>query len=162
MRDNPVLPLLTFKKSAHSHFDELFKDADAMDSPEATSHLLYAILMAQVIPTFHKINVHAAMTPADIWLLFKPVFDQARLLELACHQKLERLKTEEESKVKRKESIASRHSSGLSSLSSGLNSVSSGLNSVSSGDSEESCTPPTLLHRTPFVTVGVAMLFDVL
>ena len=33
---------------------------------------------AQIKPTFHKINVHAAMTPEDIKTLLKPAFDQAK------------------------------------------------------------------------------------
>ena len=39
------------------------------------------MLSAQIKPTFHKINIHAAMTPADIHKLLEPVFEQAKQLK---------------------------------------------------------------------------------
>ena len=48
---------------------------------QSTASLLYGILSAQIKPTFHKVNVHAAMTPADIWNHLKDVFTQAKKLQ---------------------------------------------------------------------------------
>lgn len=56
-------------------------------TPQATAKLLYAVLTAQLKSTFHKINVHAAMTPADIQKHFKPVFDQAKALKEAFERR---------------------------------------------------------------------------
>ena len=48
---------------------------------QSTASLLYGVLNAQIKPTFHKLNVHAAMTPADIWNHLNPVFTQAKKLQ---------------------------------------------------------------------------------
>lgn len=56
-------------------------------SPQATANLLYAVLTAQLKSTFHKINVHAAMTPADIQKYFNPVFEQANALKEAFERR---------------------------------------------------------------------------
>ena len=53
------------------------------DFLQEIAHLLYAVLTAQVHSTFHKINVHAALTPSDIGAHFKPAFEQARHLKQA-------------------------------------------------------------------------------
>ncbi len=53
--------------------------------------LLHAVLCAQIKPTFHKINIHAAMTPSDIQEHFKPVFEQAKELSDAYHKSKERV-----------------------------------------------------------------------
>ncbi len=58
---------------------------------QATVMLLHAVLCAQIKPTFHKINIHAAMTPSDIQKHFKLVFDQARELSDAFKKSKERL-----------------------------------------------------------------------
>ena len=58
---------------------------------QATVMLLHAVLCAQIKPTFHKINVHAAMTPSDIQKHFKLVFDQARELSHAFKKSQERV-----------------------------------------------------------------------
>ena len=55
--------------------------------PQSTAHLLHGILNAQITPTFHKVNVHAAMTPGDIKKHFEPVFSQARVLQEAYQQR---------------------------------------------------------------------------
>ena len=87
MRNNPVVPLLALKTATPTKpMDTLFEEAEQEDTPEATAHLVFAILHAQVKPTFHKINVHAAMTPADVKCQFEPVLSQARALREACKQ----------------------------------------------------------------------------
>ena len=48
---------------------------------QSTASLLFGVLSAQIKPTFHKMNVHAAMTPDDIWNHLEPVFTQARKLK---------------------------------------------------------------------------------
>ena len=50
---------------------------------QTTASLLHGVLSAQLKPTFHKVNVHAAMTPTDILSCFEPVFKQARMLREA-------------------------------------------------------------------------------
>ena len=57
---------------------------------QATAKLLNAVLCATIKPTFHKINVHAAMTPAEIEQHFKPAFQQAKELRDAYHRSKER------------------------------------------------------------------------
>ena len=77
MGENPIIPLLTHEKQNKS-MEDIFETAKEEDySPEATAHLLYAILSAEVDSTFHKINVHAAMTPEDAKKHFELVFRQA-------------------------------------------------------------------------------------
>lgn len=95
MRNDPVVPLLTFADADIQSLDELFAEAETEDTPEATARLLQAVLVAQVEPTFHKINVHAAMTPAEVKDLFEPVFSQALLLQEAHKKKLQRMQVEE-------------------------------------------------------------------
>ena len=92
MRDNPVVPLLLYKAMTTRHMVDLFDEAESKDTPEATAELLLAILQAQVQPTFHKINVHAALTPAEVKNLFEPVLSQARSLKETynCENKLSR------------------------------------------------------------------------
>ena len=55
---------------------------------QSTASLLYGVLTAQMKPTFHKLNVHAAMTPADVWDHLEPVFSQAKLLQEAFKNKV--------------------------------------------------------------------------
>ena len=85
-------------------------------------------------PTFHKINVHAAMSPAEVRQQFEPVFKQARLLQETHQQKLQRIKSDESIAARRRESATSRRSI--------ISSTSSASSSVS--ESEEA----------PFVTVS--------
>ena len=111
MRNDPIMSLLTCRGLGACPLEQLFEEAEEQKSPEACARLLQAILVAQVQPTFHKINVHAAMTPAEIRKLFEPVFAQAQLLQNTFRQKLERIKSEESMAAsKRRESIASRRS----------------------------------------------------
>ena len=79
MRDNAVVPFLVHKTA--TPMETLFEEAEQEDTPEATAHLILAILQAQVEPTFHKINVHTAMTPTDVKRQFEPVLSQARTLQ---------------------------------------------------------------------------------
>ena len=114
MRNDPVVPLLTLEgvrpHPTHS-LEELFEEAEQDKTPDTVARLLQAILVAHVQPTFHKINVHAAMTPAEIRKLFRPVFTQAQLLQATYRQKLERIRSEESmAALKRRESITSRRS----------------------------------------------------
>ena len=88
MRNDPMVPLLTFKATNTNFLDELFNDVEISDSSEGIAHLLQSIFTAQVTPTFHKINIHAAMTPSIIKSLFQPVFAQARLLHTTYQEKL--------------------------------------------------------------------------
>ena len=81
MREDPMVPLLECKATPTKTMRELFNQMDSEDSPEATAHLLYAILLAEVESTFHKINVHAAMTPAEVKTLLQPVIAQAKDLQ---------------------------------------------------------------------------------
>ena len=55
---------------------------------KSTARLFYRILFTQIKPTFHKLSVHAAMTPADIWNHLEPVFTQARKLVVAFKDKV--------------------------------------------------------------------------
>ena len=80
MRNDSVIPLLTFEDPKVNSFDELFELSENNSSPETAAHLLNAILKAQVKPSFYKINVHAAMTPVEIQKYFTPVIEQAELL----------------------------------------------------------------------------------
>jgi hypothetical protein len=88
MGDNPMIPLLKYQPMSHPGnqmnlapqctIETLFVKAKEEDSPEATARLLHAILSAKVDSTFHKINVHAAMTLADVKKQFEPIFNQAK------------------------------------------------------------------------------------
>ena len=46
------------------------------------------MLNAQIKPTFHKLNVHAAMTPDDIQKHLDPVFAQAMKLHESFKSKI--------------------------------------------------------------------------
>jgi hypothetical protein len=78
MRNNPVISLLLCKAEPACRLEDLFDKAATEDTPEAMAQLLFAILQAQVQLTFYKINVHAAMTPAEVKREFKPVLNRAR------------------------------------------------------------------------------------
>ena len=80
LRVKPILSLLACKMSPCT-FEKLFSDAEK--GPEHTAYLLQAILLAEVDSTFHKINVHAALTPTDLETLLHPVIEQSQLLQKA-------------------------------------------------------------------------------
>lgn len=108
IRDNPIRSMLMFdKKPLMASLDELFAKAEKENTPETTAHLLQALLVAKVDSTFYKINVHAAMTPAEIKNHLVPVFNQAEILQKFHEEKLERVR--EESTTNR-ESSTSQHS----------------------------------------------------
>ena len=86
MKKYPIVSLLTLNESCKYTLEELFTKAEQENSPEATAHLLEAVFSAQLESTFHKINVHAALTPAEIKTLFEPIFKQAKNL-LEAYQK---------------------------------------------------------------------------
>lgn len=100
MRNSTVVSLLTYKATPIKPMEDLFDEAERRVSPEATAQLIYAILQAEVEPTFHKINVHAAMTPAEVKSQFEPVFDQAKCLQEAYLRKSQRIKADEPVSVK--------------------------------------------------------------
>ena len=85
-----MVPLLTHTDPLSKPFDSLFKDAEIEDTPEATSRLLHAVLKAQVKTSFHKINVHAAMTPTEIKALLRPIMEQAQVLQATYQKVVER------------------------------------------------------------------------
>ena len=99
MKNIPVMHLLAYESEKESSssssetegiknfhlppkkpIEELFTEMKD-DTIKSTVNLLYAILSAQVKSTFHKINVHAAMTPSEVWLHFEPAFNQANELQ---------------------------------------------------------------------------------
>lgn len=96
MRNSLVVPSLVEKGVMEmGRVEELFDLAERENAPEATSKLLQAILVAEVKPTFYKINVHAAMTPSEVESLLKPIFSQAETL-LKIHQEtVKRMKAAE-------------------------------------------------------------------
>ena len=89
MWNNPVIPLLTVSCPNKKHLDTLFEEFDRKKCLESTANLLQAILKVQVKSSFHKINVHAALTPAEIKALFSPVIEQAFLVQ-TIYQKIVR------------------------------------------------------------------------
>ena len=96
MRNNLVVPSLVEKDVPEmGRVEQLFDLAERENSPEAISRLLNAILIAEVKPTFHKINVHAAMTPSEVESMLEPIFSQANAL-LKIHQQIvQRMKAAE-------------------------------------------------------------------
>ncbi len=76
--EKSIIPLLTFEESLTDSFDKLFEQVDRDRSPEATACLFHAVCVAEVKTIFHKINVHAALTPVDIKKLLEPIFEEAR------------------------------------------------------------------------------------
>lgn len=108
IRNDPILSMLIFdKKPQIASLDELFVKAEKENTPETTAHLLQALLVAKVDSTFYKINVHAAMTPAEIKNHLEPVFVQAKILQEFHKKKLERVREENTANM---ESSTSQHS----------------------------------------------------
>ena len=132
-----MVPLLTHTDPLSKPFDSLFDDAEIEDTPEATSRLLHAVLKAQVKTSFHKINVHAAMTPTEIKALLSPIVEQAEVLQ-DTYQKVVERKNRSSSigpAALRKVSAVSKHSI------------------LSTEASVEGSCAATAATRTPFVTV---------
>lgn len=50
---------------------------------QTTASLLHAVMVSEIMSTFYKINVHAALTPEKIWGYLKPAIDQANKLKEA-------------------------------------------------------------------------------
>lgn len=86
LRNDPVIPLLSFEVPEIKSFDDLFKLSEKQNCPKTTALLLNAVLKAKVKSSFHKINVHAAMTPADVKRNFAPILEQANLLNRMCER----------------------------------------------------------------------------
>ena len=142
MRNDPVLPLLTFDDPNFSSLEKLFEMAEEEKTPEMTAQLLHAILKVQVKSSFYKINVHAAMTPAEIKKLFTPVVKQAELLEDKYKQVLERVAS-----TASVTSVHWRESTGAT--------IRGEFISVGSSDTNLDESLTVLPNRTPFVTVSV-------
>ena len=79
LSENPLFSMITSSKYHGCSFKELI--ADIEKGLEHTAFLLEAILLAEVGSTFHKINIHAALTPVDIITLLEPAIKQAQLLQ---------------------------------------------------------------------------------
>ena len=138
MRNCPVVPLLTLSCPSSEHLDNLFEEVDKKISLEATTHLLHAILKAQVKSSFYKINIHTALSPAKIKALFSPVIKRADLIQTIYKNILERTRK--------------KISSG-SSISNKIPFKLPNLNFISPQSSmEDICSVPAS-PRTPFVTV---------
>ncbi len=67
--------------------EELFQELKRDTTVEATVHLLYAIFSAKVKQTFHKLNVHAALTPTEVKDQLEPAISQAKDLQEKYYQK---------------------------------------------------------------------------
>ena len=87
MRNDSIIGLLTVTDSLNAQLDELFANAEEDKSPKSTSRLLQAILCAKLNSTFHKINVHAAMTPIEVRNELEPALTQAHTM-LSIHEKI--------------------------------------------------------------------------
>ena len=72
IRNHVAVPFLV-----RNDLEELFDQVEKENTPETTSHLLYAILRAEIQPSFYKINIHAAMTPSDTKSKLDPIFKRA-------------------------------------------------------------------------------------
>lgn len=59
----------------------MFDEAQQSNSSISIAKLLYYILKSAVQSTFHKVNVHGALTLDEIWTLFQPAIHQANLLQ---------------------------------------------------------------------------------
>ena len=102
MRNLTVISLLTFQPPLQSSLDELFEAAETHDNPETITHLLHALFTATVKPTFHKINVHAALTPTEIKALFEPAFlqaDKIHNVQRAEEQQADKIHNAEEQQI---------------------------------------------------------------
>lgn len=77
LEKQPIVCLLVFNDLPLVNY---FSEEKEKNTPEALAHLIYALLLANVKSTFHKINIHAALTPADLELKLVPVFAQAKTL----------------------------------------------------------------------------------
>lgn len=78
MRNYAIVPFLVTNDDVD--FEALFDQAEKEDTPGNLSHLLYSILLAEVKPSFYKINIHAAMTPSDIKNQLDPIFKRADIM----------------------------------------------------------------------------------
>ena len=54
-----------------------------INTHQSTASLLYGVMFAEIMPTFHKLNIHSAMTATDLWNSLEPVFSQAKVLQEA-------------------------------------------------------------------------------
>ena len=90
MRNDSIIGLLKLPDNQSASLDELFDTAASEKTPKATSCLFHAILTAFVSSSFHKVNVHAAMTPADVRKQMKPVLNQANKMLQIYEQMLQR------------------------------------------------------------------------
>lgn len=115
VRNNPVVPALVVKsvtemgyvEKLFAEVEKLCDEAERENTPEATdeekraktikamSHLLHTIMLAEIEPTFHKINVHAAMTPSEVKILLEPIICRANFLLETYQQREQRMQAKE-------------------------------------------------------------------
>ena len=76
-----ISPLLVQKDDCLTPLEKIFDQAKHNNSAENTARLLYAILHSEVQSTFHKINVHSAMTPHEVKNQLEKAFHQAKMLK---------------------------------------------------------------------------------
>ncbi|CAI8052619.1 E3 ubiquitin-protein ligase rnf213-alpha [Geodia barretti] len=79
MKQDKSLLLLTAKTKGQKPLSEYFT-LYSDKSAQATACLLHAVLTSEVKSTFHKINVHAALTPQQVGRHLHPAIEQARFL----------------------------------------------------------------------------------
>ena len=122
---------------------------------QATAKLLHAVLCATIKPTFHKINVHAAMTPAEIEQHFKPAFQQAKELRDAYQRSKERAEGTDHSLTADDTdgSLFSRSRSSVGKKSVLQSMVTTVLAAPVIVHGVEDKPEKKFLHRLPFVTV---------
>jgi hypothetical protein len=81
LKTNPLMPLLVFKPTTElGRMEQLFESVQRENTPKSLANLLHALLLAEVAPMFHKICIHAAMTPSEVQNYLNPVFQQANTI----------------------------------------------------------------------------------
>ncbi len=78
LRNAWFISMLTIQDSCSVPLHQLFDIASKEKNSQHTSTLLSALLYATITSTFHKINVHGAMTQTEITNELKPALVQAR------------------------------------------------------------------------------------
>ena len=152
MRNDPILPLLIVKKPCVDSLDHLFDEAEKKQGLEATAALLQGILLADVKPAFHKVNVHAALTTSDVEKLLEPAFSQAEVMQNAYQQRLQ--------SVKGKETVLTTDFiTNVATIadSSSIHSSTTDLSTATNSSSSIVCSPSASATTTadfPFVTVS--------
>ncbi len=84
-QNDSILPHLTIKSKETKSLKQIYIQSLKSPRVNTTAELLHAIMHAEVESCFHKINVHAALTPSDIKCILDPIIQQAKTL-LAFHK----------------------------------------------------------------------------